>query len=380
MGGEGDQELDVIVIGAGLAGLTAAHALAARGAAIHVVEARDRVGGRALTVGPPSSAGDGTPAEFDLGATWCWSYQSEIQRFAAELGVETFAQHEAGYAVYDVGEGAAPQPFILPTNPYDSLRFVGGAQVLCDRLASALGPERISLATVAREIESHRDGARVMVERGGERTHLDARFVIVALPPRLALRTLRFSPDLPPELTAVMDETPTWMGHAMKCVVLYPSAFWRERGLCGRAVSHVGPLSDIHDASTPDGAHAALFGFFAGGATARRLSPGAREARVLHQLARIYGPEGVSPLRYMELDWADEVYTSTPADALPPMDHPSYGHPLLQVPALHGRVYWAATETALEEGGYLDGAVRSGQEAARKILALAEPGTSAISP
>ena len=56
-------DVDVVVVGAGPAGLSAAARLRRSGAAVLVLEARDRVGGRALTV-----AHHGAP--LDLGATW----------------------------------------------------------------------------------------------------------------------------------------------------------------------------------------------------------------------------------------------------------------------------------------------------------------------
>ncbi|MBN8898533.1 MAG: FAD-dependent oxidoreductase, partial [Rhodospirillales bacterium] len=50
-------DTDVIVIGAGLAGLGAAHALARRGLRCRVLEATDRIGGRAWTAHPPELDG-----------------------------------------------------------------------------------------------------------------------------------------------------------------------------------------------------------------------------------------------------------------------------------------------------------------------------------
>lgn len=359
-------KIDVLVVGAGLAGLVAARTLLAQGAAVRVLEARDRVGGRTLT----HRVAQGTNG-FDLGATWCWSYQTEIQRLAAAIGVETFGQYETGYAVYDAGDGTPSQPFLLPTNPHVSLRFAGGAQMLCERLTADIGPEQVSLGTVARAITSSSDGVRVVAERSGsEPAHFEARFAIVSLPPRLALHTIRFAPDLPPPLKRAMAETPTWMGSAIKCVVTYRSAFWRERGACGRGVSYVGPLSEIHDACTVEGTPPALFGFFGGGASGRNRTPARRRDQVLRQLSRMFGPEAAHPLDYLELDWAREAYTSTPQDAIPLPEHPAYGHPIFRRPAPGDRVHWAGTETALQEGGYLDGAVRSGEDAARRVLAL----------
>lgn len=56
-------EADVIVVGAGVAGLAAAHTLRAMGRTVIVLEAACRVGGRAWTVPVAGAA-------FDLGATW----------------------------------------------------------------------------------------------------------------------------------------------------------------------------------------------------------------------------------------------------------------------------------------------------------------------
>ena len=52
---------------------------------------------------------------------------------------------------------------------------------------------------------------------------------------------------------------------AMKSVVVYAEPFWRTRGWSGFAVSQLGPLVEIHDASPPDGGLGALFGFWAAG-------------------------------------------------------------------------------------------------------------------
>jgi monoamine oxidase len=75
-------ECDVIIIGAGAAGLGAARRLAAAGIAVHVVEARNRVGGRAWTAHAPS----GLPIE--LGCAWLHSAdENELCALALQAGL-----------------------------------------------------------------------------------------------------------------------------------------------------------------------------------------------------------------------------------------------------------------------------------------------------
>src|ERR1700731_3903364 len=73
---------DIIVIGAGAAGLGAARRLAAAGLAIRVIEARNRLGGRAWTARDPS----GLPIE--LGCAWLHSAdENELCAIALRSGL-----------------------------------------------------------------------------------------------------------------------------------------------------------------------------------------------------------------------------------------------------------------------------------------------------
>jgi monoamine oxidase len=114
------RRVDVAVVGAGFAGLTAARAIMRAGHSVVVLEARDRVGGRAHNLVLPG----GEVAE--RGATFAGPTQDHILALAKDLGVETFPTYDTGDNVYlNQGQrqtypsngptGTAPlDPLVLP--------------------------------------------------------------------------------------------------------------------------------------------------------------------------------------------------------------------------------------------------------------------------
>jgi monoamine oxidase len=84
----------VLVAGAGLAGLAAAHDLAAMGAQVTVVDARDRVGGRVLTTRTPFAEGQHAEAGGDM----IDESQQEIRELAREYGLTLTRILRAGFA------------------------------------------------------------------------------------------------------------------------------------------------------------------------------------------------------------------------------------------------------------------------------------------
>lgn len=353
-------DIDVVVAGAGLAGLTAAGALHAAGLSVTVVEARASVGGRIKTLT------DGGLC-LDLGATWHWSNQPAVRALAAGLGLEAFPQFRQGRAVAEDGPGAPPRFVDLPPPEPAELRFAGGAQALCHRLAARLPEGAVVLETDVMAVSDDGDAVTVIVAGGdGRETELRARFAVVALPPRLASAGIAFTPPLPDALVRVMDGTPTWMATAIKVLAVYDAPFWREARLSGQAFSRAGPLIEVHDACTPAGATAALWGFMSADHAFRDLDPEARMHAVVAQLGRLFGADATDPARYVERDWSDDPYTN---DEVVWLDDPlPYGHPAFAEPAYGGRLLWAGTETATAGAGHMEGAVRSGQRAAARIL------------
>src|SRR4051812_4700128 len=113
--------VDVVVVGAGLAGLSAARTLQHAGRSVLVLEARNRVGGRTLN----HDLGNGHHG--DMGGTWIGPTQTAIAALAKEMGVHAFDQPDNGNQVYYDGTQrltyddttpvlgtAPPDPTILP--------------------------------------------------------------------------------------------------------------------------------------------------------------------------------------------------------------------------------------------------------------------------
>src|SRR3954451_22508882 len=94
-------DCDVVVVGAGLAGLTAARELAGAGLDVQVLEARDRVGGRKLN----HSVGERPEDIVELGGQWVGPTQHEVMALAEELGLATYPTYTDGKNLFEVDLG-----------------------------------------------------------------------------------------------------------------------------------------------------------------------------------------------------------------------------------------------------------------------------------
>jgi monoamine oxidase len=105
----GTLETDVVVVGAGLAGLACARELVKGGRGCYVLEARDRVGGRTLNTTLPN----GHPIE--IGGQWIGPTQDRLLALATELGVGTYKTYDTGQYI-DYRNGVA-LPYRFFTDP-----------------------------------------------------------------------------------------------------------------------------------------------------------------------------------------------------------------------------------------------------------------------
>jgi monoamine oxidase len=128
-------EADVVVVGAGLAGLVATRDLAAQGRAVAVLEARDRVGGRLLN----AQIGDGKVVE--VGGQWVGPTQHRALALARELEVETFPTYAEGDNVVELGGRLRRYRGAIPKINPAVLADIGQAQFRIDRMARAVPTE-----------------------------------------------------------------------------------------------------------------------------------------------------------------------------------------------------------------------------------------------
>jgi monoamine oxidase len=122
--------VDVVVVGAGLAGLGAARALVAAGKTVVVLEARDRVGGRVH--GQTLSNGE---TVVEVGGQWIGPGQHLMARLNRELGLETFPTYNEGENLLRFGSTQARYRGAIPRINPVTLADMAQAQTRLDRLA-----------------------------------------------------------------------------------------------------------------------------------------------------------------------------------------------------------------------------------------------------
>lgn len=355
----------VAILGAGLAGLHAARRLQQAGVDFVLLEARNRPGGRILSVdekGEPAADG------FDVGPSWFWpDRQPSIAALVRELGLESFAQNATGDVAFERMSREPPHRLAGLRDDQQSQRIVGGSAALVDALVREIPRDRLNLDTQVVAMKMTETGVELTVKRDAAEGILVAQQVIAAIPPRLLAATVQLNPAPDPEILHLWKSTPTWMAPHAKFFALYDRPFWREAGFSGTAQSLVGPLVEIHDATTRSG-QAALFGFIGAGAGQRAaLGEKALKAACLQQLERIFGPEARTPVATLLKDWAADPFTATPEDAAPTGHGASFGQDWISGPWAR-RLLLAGSETSHVEAGFLAGAVEAADRAVSVVL------------
>ncbi len=183
-------EADVAVVGAGLAGITAARAVERGGASTVVVEARERVGGRLESI----EIGDGKWV--DVGGQWIGPTQDRVEALARSLDWRTFPTYARGEHVVEVGGKLVRYTGTIPRLGPHVVADVGQAMLRLDRMASKVPLEAPWQAPRAKEWDSQTAWSwmrRNMGTRSG-RTMLElaVKAVWAAMPADVSLLHLLF--------------------------------------------------------------------------------------------------------------------------------------------------------------------------------------------
>jgi monoamine oxidase len=302
--------VDVLVLGAGAAGLAAARDLSQEGLRVTVIEARPRIGGRVLTVHDPRA-----PVPLELGAEFVHGEARETLEVAAAAGLavielpDTHENASGGRLTpmgdfwetmermnHDLARRVAQRGKDFPISEYlessrlppkqrglmedfvngfyaahaerisakslagesgaegKQFRIGNGGDAVMRWLRDGLNPERtaVRLSTIAELVRWRKKSVTVEC-RGGDgvaQTSLSARAVVVTLPHAvLKAGALRFDPAVPAKERALARlET----GHIFKIVLRFREAFWekgeflQERRGSSHATSDGAAINFIH--------------------------------------------------------------------------------------------------------------------------------------
>ncbi|MET1413306.1 NAD(P)/FAD-dependent oxidoreductase [Roseibium sp. HPY-6] len=350
--------LETVIVGAGLSGLAIARSLTSKGGSVKLFEARDRAGGRILSL--PGSVSD--DVRYDLGPAWVWPHNTRMLRLVADLDLPLMRQHASGKLVFQDQNGLIRRDVDFATMG-EALRLPGGLARLTDKLAADLPPHAVCLKHAVSGLEASKDGILVTGSGPDGAFGFLADRVVLAMPPRLVAARIAFRPALTDVFSKRLNEVPTWMAGHAKIVAIYERAFWRGNGLSGDAISHRGPLFEIHDASSDIDAavEGALFGFVAPGRGGAKSDDEQLRRDAIAQLVELFGPEAAHPLLVHLVNWAKEPATATSSDMPDLAGHPRYRNITLDADPWQGRVVFSGTETAPENGGFLEGALEAAE-------------------
>ena len=266
------------------------------------------------------------------------------------------------HAAYYAHSGSDLETLLSVDGGAQADRIRGGSVRIAERMAETLG-DRVVLGHPVRRLEHDEHAVRVHSTDGST---VDADRVIVTLPPTLAGR-LEYAPALPSWRDQLTQRLPA--GSVIKLYLVYDEPFWRADGLTGQAASDVGPVKVTFDNSPPEGRPGVLMGFMEAGDGRRwaHRSLAERRGAAIDCAVRYFGPKAGVPVEYLERDWMAEPYSRGCYGAhFTPGVWTAFG-PALREPI--GRLHWAGAECSAVWNGYMEGAVRSGEQAADDVLA-----------
>lgn len=264
------------------------------------------------------------------------------------------------HALFYFKSGSSLESLLSIDNGAQQERVVGGMQLLAEKM---IAPFKDKLFLNHAVLKIKKEGDSFVVNTSQKQ--FKAKYIISAIPPHL-LSEVELPPDFSEEKKTLLKSLP--MGLVAKCFAVYKTPFWRKNGYSGQAVSDENtPFQTVFDASPKDGSKGVLLAF----CIANRhkyffdLDELSRKKKALEIFSNYFGEEAKDPEFYIDYSMKDDVWSGGCYAAFyPPKVRTKYQN-LLSKP--EGNIYFAGTESSAVWCGYIEGAVRSGERAAKEI-------------
>jgi monoamine oxidase len=363
--------VDVIIVGAGAAGLTAAYTLERQGLSVLVLEASDSIGGRVKK--------DYTwDVDLDLGAEWIHVYAGGYGNPNAllsdivdrNINLPTFQEPSTNYVWDGTNLSREPDFTISDYRWIDSTWW----DFFNDEVASNLRPSTISLNTVVRTIDYNSQESRVFCEDG---SIYQASFVIVtASMQMLQDGAISFIPSLPASYQNALNRYD--MGTSMKVFLqfqeeFYPLSFFIESDFDNYDYDDCGSSSFgqryFYNPTVGQNSTLNILGMWSYGGLADIYAGKSGDdviESMLSLLDEIFdGKASATFIKGVVQDWSTEPYIRTAyTQYVPPSAIRAFLKPI------DGRIFFAgeAVPADASSWGYAHGAALSGKRAATKIM------------
>ena len=356
----------VIIIGAGLAGMSAGYELMQAGHDVTILEARTRPGGRVFTIREPFA--DGLIAE--AGAGRIPTNHDQTLRYVKlfNLQLMPFYPSELPFIHYHDGRSEQVQwkPFREALNHYLGLdlgqtsanwfKIVGGNDLLPRAFASKLS-EKILYGTPVRKIEQDGTGIRVTFTQAGANQTIAGDRVVCAIPFTL-LRDLEISPPFSKGKQQIIREL--HYDSASRVYVQTRKKYWLGKNLNGFAITDH-PMEVWNPAHNQQGQRGLMGAYlrYEKSQALTAMRDGERLSWTLDYLEKVFpglheNSEGGVAKCWDEDEWARGAWA-----------HANFFE-LLQITKPEGRVHFAG-EHASSNASWMQGALESGIRVAKEI-------------
>jgi monoamine oxidase len=292
------------------------------------------------------------------------------------LGLADFPQHDEGAVLNLRDPDKAPDKIEGKGVHSGARRLDGGMAALVGALAAELPVGSIHLDHVLTALRASGDRVALSFRVAERGLQLEARCVVLAVPPRLLLEQIRFDPELDPATQDAMRATGTWMAAQAKVVIEYDRSYWREAGQSGNAfVTHEqAVIGEIFDACDATSEKAALGGFLAFPPELRQSFAIGLPMLMGSQMAQVFGSRLEQHGAQHYTDWASEPYTCSALDrSAPEREHSGFSNPLLRRALWGDKLYLCGSETATHGAGYLEGALDAARRVQRALVRASAP-------